>query len=69
MEVLYKLRIATLTCTRKPTICISTVASAGVAPLGVVASCIVMTHISASSAFIHICSSKSCNNGTQNATA
>ena len=51
--------ISELTSTRKSTACISSVAKAGITPFSVVATCIIMTDISASSAFIHICSSNS----------
>ena len=52
------LKIDSLTCTIKPTACVSSVARAGVTPISVVASCLGMTAISASSALIQICRSQ-----------
>ena len=50
--------ISAFTCARKSIACISSVARAGVTPLSIVASCTGVTPVSASSAFIHICSSQ-----------
>ena len=48
-----------LTSARKSIACVSSVARAGVTPLSVVATCIIMADIDAFSAFIHICNSNS----------
>ena len=56
--VLVEENIDELTSARKSIALVSSVARAGVTPLGVVASCIVMTPMSATSTFIHICNSE-----------
>ena len=48
-----------LTSAKRSIACVSTVARAGVTPLSVVTSCIIMADIDAFSAFIHICNSNS----------
>ena len=50
--------IAALTCARKSIALVSNVARASITPLSVVASCMRMTVMSASSTLIHICSSE-----------
>ena len=55
-DICYKIDV--LTCARNSIACVSRVARAGVTPTSVVTSCIAMTPISATSTFIHICSSQ-----------
>ena len=52
---MYDWKIDDLTYASKPIACVSMVTRAGVTPLSVVASCTVMTAMSASRTFIHIC--------------
>ena len=49
-------KIDELTVARRPVASVTRIARAGITPLSVVAICIVMTTISASTTFIYICS-------------